>query len=58
MLQAPERSVYLESTIPQDKPKDVIDLVRGVGMCIDSLFGLIVQFMPKCHAACQIGDKW
>jgi hypothetical protein len=57
MLQAPERSVYLESTIPQDKPKDVIDLVRGVGMCIDSLFGLIVQFMPKCHAACQIGDK-
>jgi hypothetical protein len=27
-------------------------------MCIDSLFGLIVQFMPKCHAACQIGDKW
>jgi hypothetical protein len=57
MLQAPERSVYLESTIPQDKPKDVIDLVSGVGMFVDSLFGLIVQLMPKSHAACQIGDK-
>jgi hypothetical protein len=57
MLQAPERSVYLKSTIPEDKPKDVIDLVSGVGMCVDSLFGLIAQFMPKSHAACQIGDK-
>jgi hypothetical protein len=57
MLQAPERSVYLESTIPQDKPKDVIDLVSGVEMCVDSLFGLIVQFIPKSHAACQIGDE-
>jgi len=58
MLQAPERSVHLESTTPQDKPKDVIDLVSGVGMCVDSFFGLIAQFMPKSHAACQIGDKW
>jgi hypothetical protein len=56
MLQAPERSVYLESTIPQDKPKDVLDLVSGVGMGVDSLFGLIVQFMCKSHAACQIHD--
>jgi hypothetical protein len=27
-------------------------------MCVDSFFGLIAQFMPKSHAACQIGDKW
>ncbi len=57
MLQAPERSVHLESTIPQEKPKDVIDLVSGVGMGVDSLFDLVVQFMRRSHAACQIHDN-